>query len=328
MKHFTFTIASLFICCTTLQAKPLAPTQYNTYDGFAPGGRPQAMGQAFTVAGLDPATMYYNPAGLVNVQKQYFSTSFEVTRQSALPYNEIFNNEILRDKNLIFMGLVSQSGALSWRPLADATVKTDTDTGWKETEIKVNSYTLSASHSNEGKLDTGINLTYINGRIAEAGVENGAPFATLADGNGLALDFGLIYHVATEFRVGCALQNLGGFIWWDDYETEQLPFTLRTGFAFEISDFLTFSSDWVRRYYRSGPGMQQTMHFGIEQNFGNIVQLRGGIFGDDLKNEGTTHLTAGIGYRKNNYSLSLSGEKYQLLGADVFRYLFSLDLPI
>jgi len=327
MKNIIFALALLFVCAA-LQAKPLAPTQYNSYDGFAPGGRPQAMGQAFTVVGQDPATMYFNPAGLVNVQKQYFSASFEVTRQSTLSYNEIFNNEVLRDKNLIFVGLVSQSGALSWRPLADATVKTESDTGWKETEIKANSYTLSASHSNDSKLDTGINISYINGRIAQAGIENGTPFATLADGNGLSLDFGFIYHVATEFRLGCALQNIGGFIWWDDYETEQLPFILRTGFAFEIADFLTFSSDWVRRYYRSGPGTQETMHFGIEQNFGNIVQLRGGIFGKDLKDEETTHLSAGIGYRKNNYSLSLSGEKYKLLGTDVFRYLFSLDLPI
>jgi hypothetical protein len=58
------------------------------------------------------------------------------------------------------------------------------------------------------------------------------------------------------------------------------------------------------------------------------VRLRAGIFGTDLNKQEETHLTAGLGYEQNKYRLSLAGEKYRLNMTDVYRYVFSLDLPI
>lgn len=329
MNLFLLILAVFFGAFSFAHARPESPATFNTYDGLAPGGRAIAMGQAFCAIGQDPATIYYNPAGLTTVEKQYFSSSFEVTRQSTLSAEQIFSSEMLRDTNLIFLGLISQSGAFSWRPLSDATIKTIDGANWQTTEIKVNSYTLSANHKEkDDKVSSGLNISYINGRIAQSGVKDNVPFANLADGNGFSIDFGTMYKISPEFRAGINLQNLAGFIWWDDYETDQLPFTLRTGFAFEIENFLTFASDWVKKYYRRSAGPEESIHFGLEQNLGNILKVRGGIYGKDLKSDDTTHISAGVGYNKNNYSLSLSGEKYKLEGTDVFRYLFSLDLPI
>jgi hypothetical protein len=121
-------------------------------------------------------------------------------------------------------------------------------------------------------------------------------------------------------------------VWWDDYEAEQLPLVVRTGFSFEITQLTLFAADWEKRYYRKA--LQDTAddkaiaHFGIEQNLGKILQLRAGIYGPDLNDNETTHFTAGFGYQQNKYSLSLAGEKYRLNQTDVFRYLFSLDLPM
>ncbi|HBU69184.1 MAG TPA: hypothetical protein DEE98_02250 [Elusimicrobia bacterium] len=311
-----------------LHAKPYPPTDDSSYDGLAPGGRSLAMGQAFTALGGDPSTIFFNPAGLTSVEKQYFSMTFEVTRQSALTSEEIFSSEMLRNKNLIFLGLISNNGAFSWRPLSDAVIRTASGADWKETEIKINQYTLSAGHRGNETVDSGMNISYINGRVAESGTENGAPFANIADGNGLSVDFGLLYHLTSQFNLGLNFKNLAGFIWWDDYEQEQLPFTLRGGFAFNIGSFLVFSSDWEKKFNRGALGPRETVHFGIEQAFGKIIQLRGGVYGEDLRDADKTVYTAGIGYFANKYSLSFSGEKYKINGFDVFRYLFSLDLPI
>ena len=318
-----------FSACMSAQARPQPPTTYNTYDSVAPGSRPLAMGFAFCAVGEDPSTVYFNPAGLTTISHQFVSITSEATRQSELTTDELFAAEMLKGRDLIFIGLTSNSGAVSWRPLADATLRTASGADWTDTEIKVNAFTLSASHTHNPSFDSGLNISYLSGRIAQSGIQSGIPYVNLADGNGCSLDYGMMYRLGPEFKLGLMLQNIAGFMWWDDFETEQLPFTVRGGFAFQIAQFLTFSSDWEKRYYRGNDAAAQTItHFGIEQNLGTTLRLRAGAYGTDLKDREAIHTTAGIGYQRNGYSLSLAGEKYRVKLNDVYRYLFSLDLPI
>lgn len=312
-----------------LWGKDKAPTHYNTYDGSIPGARTLAMGYAFCAVGEEPSAIYFNPAGIYFIKSNLFSMTYEATRQSDLTTEEIFSPEALRNKNLVFLGITSPQGAFSWRPLADYTTRTDSGADWLETEIKINALTFSVSAEHDSKTYSGLNVSYLNGRIAESRVENNIPNTNIADGHGITCDFGIIHSLSEEFRFGVNLQNLCGFIWWDDYRKDQLPFILRTGMAFQITNFLTFASDWEKRYYREGTeGPVEVTHFGVEQNIGKILKFQLGSYGQDLNNKEKSHLTGGVTYYRNKYKLSLAGEKYRIDGADVNRYLFSLDIPI
>jgi hypothetical protein len=209
-------------------------------------------------------------------------------------------------------------------------------TDQRTAEIKINAYTLSASHAQNDSLSIGLNLSYLSGRVGESGTLNGAPFANIASGNGVSADFGLIQRFSNEFRWGFSLQNIAGFMWWDDYKEEQLPFGIRTGAAFEVPGYFTFSADWEKHYYRTKlVDSDPILHFGIEQTLGKVIQLRLGMFGPRLNERETLHYSGGLGFIRNSYALSLSCEQYKLADPaattqlkDVYRYLFSMNIPM
>jgi hypothetical protein len=325
-----FALCALSAPCVQLQAKPQPPTDNTTYIGAFPGGRALSMGYAMvSVGGGDTSSIYFNPAGIGPNDESLFSVSYEAVRQSELATAEIFGNEMLRNKNVVFLGLVAKGGAISWRPLADSVWRNTSGADWAETELKINAFTLSASHKHSDSFYSGLNISYLNARVAESGILGGIPSANIADGNGMTSDFGVIYIPSPELHLGANLQNIASYVWWDDYENEQLPFILRTGFSYQIARMTTFSTDWEKRFYRKGDqGEYNVTHFGFEQNLGSMLALRGGIYGDDLNDRESTHVTAGFGFTKNSYTISLSGERYRLNKTDVYRYLFSLDLPL
>lgn len=311
-----------------LLSAPRAPTTFNTYDGLAPGGRSTAMGMAFCAVGGDPSAISCNPAGLASLSRSVFSLSYEATRQSTLSADEIFKGEMLRNNRVIFLAFCTPQASFSWRPLANTTIHTDGVGGdFEDDEIKVNAYTLSSAHKNDNGLTAGLNLSYLSGQVAKAGTEGGRPFINLSDGYGVSMDIGFLYSIAPEIDLGVNFQNLAGFMWWEDYEKDILPFIIRTGAAFKITDFMVFATDWEKRFYRGADEVNLT-HFGLEQKIGSILAVRGGLFGTDLNDNDTTHITAGLGYFSNGYDLSLAGEKYKVSGEDVYRYLLTINLPI
>ncbi|MCB4790750.1 MAG: hypothetical protein LHV68_02570 [Elusimicrobia bacterium] len=319
---------SLFSFCTSVFAKPEAPTQYNTFDGLPPGGRSLGLGYAYSTVGGDPSIIYFNPAGLGLSEDSLLSFSYEITRQSALTSDEIVQGEALQIRNLVFIGLSNPQGALSWRPLASDAIHIVSGLDKIDTQTKINAYTFSVK-TKEDKVYTGLNLTYLSGRIGQSKIINNIPSAVISDGNGVSLDLGTICKVSDELNVGLNLKNLCGFMWWDDYETDLLPFSIVTGFSFNISKFSIFAFDWEKRYYRKDDSSPQELtHIGLEQSLGNILSFQIGMYGPDLNNKNLSRFTGGISYQKGSYKLSLAGEKYMVSSNDVYRYLFSLNIPV
>jgi hypothetical protein len=274
-----------------------------------------------------PESVYFNPAGLGEIGNSVVSFTYEALRQSALTPDQLFSSETLRNRSLQFIALAAKGAAFSWRPLADETLHEIGAAGYNDNEIKINAYTVSASNK-QSSYSTGLNISYLSGRIARSGIESGVPFAGISDGNGVSIDLGFLYTPVKQITFGLDLQNVFGMMWWDDYEKEQLPFCLRTGVAFKASGYLTFATDLEKRFYRREGDATDIVHFGMEQKLGSIIQIRAGAYGSDLNNGETTHITAGLGYTDAAYELALSGERYKLDMKDVYRFVFSLNLPI
>ncbi|MFC1501383.1 hypothetical protein ACFL58_02915 [Elusimicrobiota bacterium] len=320
----------LSVSTSLMSAKDYPPIPYNAYNGPSIGGRAMAMGFAYSPVGGDPSTIVYNPAGLSDSGRDMISFTYEAARQSSLAYSQMFFSDTLKHHSLQFIALVSDKSAFSWRPMANTTVTENDGTNWKESEVKIDEYTVSAYHKSENGLKTGINISYLTGRIGQAGIENGVPSTNLSDGRGMSMDLGFMIPLSGQIMLGLSFENLLGNMWWDDYEKEQLPFGLRGGFAFKISEQTLFAHELEKKYYRNeNPGPDETIrHYGIEQGFGGAVKLRFGMYGSDLNDMDTVHMTSGLGYEKENYILSLAADKYKVTGFEVSKYVFSFDIPI
>lgn len=329
--------SSVVICaCVVIIGMSVAhgtpPTRFDAYDGMAPDARAIAMGTAFVAVGNAPASAVYNAAGLIDVTGSLLSVTYEVTRQSALTSDEIFDGEALRDRSLQFIGMMGPKGSFLWRPLSNRTDRIENGSDWVENEIAISAVTIAAAQESTPKVATGLSLSYLMGSIVQSQMDGGIPSMNLASGSGIAADLGFLSKASPQLRFGLNLQNIFGMMWWDDYGSEHLPFAIRAGLAFQITDFLIFSSDWEKRWYRKDPstgdGRTPTyVHFGIEQKLVQSLAVRAGTYGTDLNDPDTAHVSAGLGYNSAGYLLSLAGEKYRVAGADVYRYVLSMDIP-
>ncbi|MFH1368264.1 MAG: hypothetical protein ABII64_03960 [Elusimicrobiota bacterium] len=319
----------LFFPAPGISAKEPPPTSNLTYLGMMPGGRQMAMGYVACSIGDDPSSIYFNPSCLALNENNFVAVSYEAIRQSELKTEEIFQNEMLRNKNVVFLALLAPKGALSWRPLADSVWKTESAAGWEKNEFKINMFTLSAGHAHSDTAFSGLNLSYISGQIARASIMNGVPETDLSDGYGMTSDLGFLFTPADQLNFGVTLQNLFSYVWWDDFENEQLPFILRTGFSFHAGQVFTFATEWEKRYFRkAGDDDTNIIHFGAEQSLGKYLKIRMGTYGKDLNDKESTRVTAGFGYILNDFSFSLAGEKYRINMTDVFKYLLSMNIPM
>ena len=159
MKRVLVLLISLVFVTQCLYAVP-APTPYYAYDGEYPGGRSLATGYAFTAVSGNPASVYFNPAGLFGIIDNVVAFSWDVARQSDLTPTQIFANEPIRQSSLMFLSFCSQQGALSWRPLSD-TVKTTTNgVDWESDEVKIFALSFSAAEKNEDNVISGIHSNY------------------------------------------------------------------------------------------------------------------------------------------------------------------------
>ena len=307
-----------------------APIAYNSYDGIAPGARAMGMGYAFCAVGDDISTIYYNPAGIALLEKNYLGVSYETGHYSNLSNEQAFSSSPIRTSGLQFLALTSGKGAFSFRPLSDMTVHTVNGSDWSTTQSKIYAYTLSAARKSEDGVYAGLNISYLSGTLAESRVAGGVPSSLISDGRGLSFDIGFLYDISKYVAFGLNFENLLGTIWWDNYSKEQLPFGIKSGLSFKIPGYSIFAVDLGKEYYRDeNPGPDETVaHFGFEQSFGRAVKVRLGAYGPDFNDQEKTRYTYGLGCDLNSYRLSLSGEKFRISSADAYRYVFSCDIPI
>jgi hypothetical protein len=326
-RNVIFSLLILAVVATA-QARPQAPVAYNAFDGIQPGAHALGMGLAAVAVGGDVADVYYNPAGLVSLKSDnILGLSFDAARQSELSSDQLFSQDTLKDTNITMLSLCNAKGALSWRPIANYTSTSTTAGGWANTDVHIDAFTLSATQT-DGKLVNGLNISYLYGRIGQASIEDNVPSAIIANGNGFSIGYGLLYNVSPSLRLGLSPNNICAFMWWDDYEAQQLPFSFRTGAACALSKTATFAYDFEKEYYRdSSPELTQN-HFGLEQGLGDSLKIRLGIYGPDMNDLEVTHYTAGLGYGANNMNFDISGEKYRLDESDVYRIVIGVQIPL
>ncbi|MCL1972703.1 MAG: hypothetical protein FWG57_06940 [Endomicrobia bacterium] len=321
-------ITAVFIMLLLLSSQNVfarrAPTQPNSYDGAAPTARTMAMGEAGTgLLGLIDA-YYYNSAMYgFSSGATMAAVSGVVLRQSDASPSLVAIADP-SGQGLTSFIMIKDTGGLIWQALSDNSIKQSNGSDWINTQTNINSIIIAAGQKNEKGYSVGLNLAYLYGKIGESSLIGGEPYANVASGNGVALGLSFAIPAGRNVFFGLDLKNIAGFMFWDDYNTEQLPFTVRAGTGYHFKGFL-FATDWERRFYRFGDLQDNYLRFGMEQYINAVACVRLGLISNENFNNDTFQYTYGFGFKIRGYELAAAAHQYKIDGKDFNKYMISLS---
>jgi len=304
-----------------------APTQPNTYDGFAAGARSMAMGSAGAGV-ISNESVFYNAAGLSYMTGTHAEASAVIREQSNASPSEV----ALVDpsgQGLTSAIMIKDAGGIMWQSLSNNSISViNPDGSWYKTDTFINAITVAAGQKSDNGYSMGLNMTYLYGKIGTSSIDSlNQPYANVASGNGFTFDFSFIYPVAGNIYAGVNLQNIAGFMFWDDYNAEQLPFAVRAGLAYMLQGF-TLALDYNKHYYRFGDLNGETFNLGIEEYFNQYICIRGGIITDqDFSSENMTY-TYGFGFRMKGYELAFAGQQFKVNDQSSLKYMLTFSASV
>jgi len=234
--------------------------------------RVTGISEAFTGLANDENAIYYNTAGLANINNGILSLNhlewFQEVRIDNITFGYKFGSNLGSAISISHM----------WMPSIN---------GFNEQGIETNTFDVSSSIVNLGigyKLFSGFSLGF------------GAKYFLdkLADyqASGLAFDLGLLMKtIVPGLTMGVAIQNMGGNVIYDK-EAQRIPITYRAGFAYKIPNVnLTFTSDAVKSV-----DSDYVLNFGVEYNFIDYFTAR---IGNRFASNKTLMPSFGLGVQFN-----------------------------
>ncbi len=304
-----------------------APTRPNSYDGFGLGTRALAMGHT---GAADPGSLdgvYYNSAalGFNDSENVRAEASFFVLRNTALSDNDYYFFSPNKPGFTSFT--VSQKqGAISWRTLSSYEMSDrNGDDFYKKTE-SIKAVTFSMANKTESGTSIGMNLSYLYGTITESSVTAGMPFARASSGNGFSMDIGFMSPLKENIFFGLNLENIIGFMWWNEYNHDQLPFGIRTGFGY-ITKAYKILFDYNRKFYRSGSGIDyEFISAGLEKPLTPVFTLFLGAQAPSAFNKEKLKTSYGVQANISSVCLSAACENYKMYEEKITQYYFSVKV--
>jgi hypothetical protein len=261
-----------------LAAAPVRAQTGASFLRLGVGARAAGMGEAYTAAADDATAAYWNPAGLLRVDRR------QVT---------FFHNEWFQDIRSEFFALVlpghekAVALALNSTNTGDIEIRGNQPTPEPDGTFAAHDLVLSVSYARrlKPKWDFGITLKYLYQKIF------------LEESSGLAGDFGLRYRFQDmPLALAATVQNLGFMSKLRD-ESPELPRMIRLGAVYEFAAAgapgWTAAADWVtdwdgnshlhigaevilRQRFALRSGYQtgyefKNVHFGLGLNLGNLL---------------------------------------------------------
>jgi len=268
-------------------------TCWADFEDLGVGARPIGMGNAYTALADDVNAIYYNPAGLAQLDESQFTSG----------YGKLYWG--LDDGSNLGSGFVGYAHPLyHWGTLGAGWVNFGLQGLYRE-----NSFILSYGNSLNRRLLAGLNLKllskkYGKDRYTENALIDGGPGVTgerdpvFSEGyskTGFSSDLGLLYKFNREYSVGLSLIDINQPHMDLKDNKSKVPIGVKSGFLYN-SDFLTFAFDTT---FRNG---DINVYSGAEKWFSNRT------FG----------VRAGLGVGSRRFS-NLA------LGASYAKYLFQFD---
>jgi hypothetical protein len=206
------------------------------------GPRPTAMGFAYAAAATDANSIYLNPAGLTNIERQHVSVhNYNAFETSYFGAQGSFKWESVQ----FGMGLVRAN-------VSDINEVIRNDSGNLEktgTSFAYTGYALyfGGAQTFFNKLSIGANAKYIQETLFNSA------------GTGIGFDMGSQFMLTEWLRLGAAVQNITPTeIKWEN-TTEKMPRTITLGTLIYVNELQSLSMDVKKKQ-----GRPMTYHFGTE----------------------------------------------------------------
>lgn len=313
---------------TSLVFAKKPPTLPNSYNAASVSARSFAMGQAGVAVPGNLEGIFYNPAAIAYIQEEKIQAEmlFTVSRDSGDLKDSINMTDPI-DIGFDSFAAAQRQGALSWRTLSSNKINFSDGSDWYNKQESIKAVTISAGNKSDNGSAVGLNISYLYGTLAESSYISGIPFAQTSSGNGVSVDVGFMAPVAPGINFGLNLENVIGFMWWENYDFDQLPFGIRTGFGYNTQSF-SLLLDFDKKFYRFGDVNENLVGVGLEQYITSYLCVRLGAQGSSLSDNDKLKYTYGIGLNISTFMLSVSGEKYKLDDENISKYLVSLKVLI
>jgi len=326
MKYNTLSkIILIALTATNIEAKTGIDLPSFIYDGKRADARAVGMGEAFVSVCDNPSAAYWNPAGIKQLQRNYFFTCLDIFDKTDADGAYLHKNDSLGNKQMLLLGLAAKEGAFTFRPVTHYSGVYNN----REIDIRVNKYTLSSASEYSQNMLIGINLSYISGNMGV--VDRNNLSARVSNGDGAAVDWGLLYSMNEYVKLGFDIENAPGYIWWDEYGHHQLKSHLQTGFSIKYSEWLLVAMEYENK--NVDLKWKDYYHIGLQQGIYRAVFLRQGVIFKDIskiKSDKNTY-TFGLGCAiKNDFTIDVSAKTEKLdnpANDKVTNYLFSVNMP-
>jgi hypothetical protein len=252
--------------------------------GVGIGARAMGMGGAYASVADDGTALYWNPAGLAQVEGRAITLS-HVSWLSDATYQYASYAAPL-GRNAAF-GVALEQGSISW----DNTGEGSFDAGDFAGVVGYGRRLTDA-------LGVGADLKFLSSSLGDY------------SGSSYAVDLGLVYRLSDSARLGAAARNLGPGVTYE-YESDRLPATMTVGGSYLWRGVL-FSAD-----------MEKVNDLGVTPRLGAeyapvpYLALRGGWIGGD--ETALSGLTGGVGFNwKDRWALDYAYRSSDLGGTHQF----------
>jgi hypothetical protein len=220
--------------------------------------RATGMGSAFTAVADGATSVFWNPAGLVEVRGNEFHIS-----QVEWPADTNLSSVVLAFNPSIMPGTLAISARSFWLdPMLVRTAFVPEGTGQT---FDAGSVAFGASYSRffTDKFSAGFTLNYLHMGLAEQSV------------NTAAFDFGILYRIGIrDLQLGMVIQNLGGKVTFDELPSK-MPTNFKIGAAFKLLKFdqntLLLSTEFSHPSDNT-----ERANVGVEWNMNNLLYGRMG----------------------------------------------------
>ncbi len=251
------------------------------------GARPLAMGEAYVALADDISAIYWNPAGLVQIERPElgftYNRWFEDIGYHFFGYSHPINDSVL---------------ALSIYYLGGGDIEGSDDGGILTGDVSAYDLALAFSYSRKliKGLSGGLSFKFINEKLDDEVA------------NALALDLGALYKTGVDnLDVGFNIQNIGTRIKFIR-ESASLPLNFRFGLAYKLfpTNPLTLTLDFNKLNNES-----IYLGLGAESWITDYLAVRiGGKFDPDIKDR----VRFGLGLKRKNLRLDYAYTPHKILG--------------
>ena len=312
IKKFTFVTLSLLFILPYTNAQTVISKYAGEFMAIGVGGRPLAMGGAFSAVANDVTAGYYNPSGLTQLNYPQISLMHDERYGNLVNY-DYAAVALPWDTNMSFALSVMRLG-IDGIPdtrsaLIDVNGNGKIDDNDRIDYSKITEFSdqdwafyLSFAKKLSDELSFGASVKYIRRDIAEF-------YA-----NGIGFDVGALYTPFENFTVGANLQDITTtLVAWSTGLNELISPTAKIGAAYgwnilngRLTPAVDFDVRFENRQYAStfnlGP-VSFDFHGGLEFNYNNLFSIRGGY--NDVK-----QFTVGAGIKLPKLNIDYSFARF------------------